>query len=284
MSVFRNVQDYSLGRYTSYLKNITNTILEKCDDSTESCPYITGDFTPRTAYHADDWDDESWNLGYKEPKYLTPHKIQRVLPDAKVIFMLRDPVERLFSDYRYSSLKNSNRGDFHSKVLQAIHWWGNCTTLLPERSCAYGIHYPAQVAPLGRENCPVGKTCHPKVFNWKGSSGDRLRISLYVLYIQDWLNVFKKEDILVIKFEDYVHNPQKMIIDQLLPFLGLAQNAYQESWSYNLSNIKNKNEVQFAMAQDTRILLNTFFKPYNKRLQDVLMKHSFNINLTSWTV
>ena len=51
----------------------------------------------------DFWDHSLWWLipqndhNASEPTVLTPHLIQHVLPDIKLILMLRDPVERYSS-------------------------------------------------------------------------------------------------------------------------------------------------------------------------------------------
>ena len=45
------------------------------------------------------WDNNDWmkfpeNMGHQEPLYIVPHYVHHIIPDAKLIIMLRDPVER----------------------------------------------------------------------------------------------------------------------------------------------------------------------------------------------
>ena len=71
-------------------------------------------------------------LGYKEPKVLTPDKIAHVTQNAKIIFIMREPVSRLWSDYKFW-LKNQKRkaspDEFHRLVTAAIKWWKKCVNV-----------------------------------------------------------------------------------------------------------------------------------------------------------
>ena len=67
--------------------------------------------------------------GLIEPAILTPEKIAHVLPNPKIIMILREPVARLWSDYRFFAKyrkHNVTADDFHNVVTNAINWWKKC--------------------------------------------------------------------------------------------------------------------------------------------------------------
>ena len=57
----------------------------------------------------------------------TAAKLQQVIPDAKLIFMMRDPVARLWSDYNfyypYFEKNEVSAEHFHKVVVKSIAWW-----------------------------------------------------------------------------------------------------------------------------------------------------------------
>ena len=65
------------------------------------CPFILGDFTPKYITHGAGWKSKTYHSNTDEPKYLIPHKIFSMNKDSKIIFIVRDPMERLFSSYKY---------------------------------------------------------------------------------------------------------------------------------------------------------------------------------------
>ena len=76
------------------------------------------DATPRTVWHGYDWEKNPTNAAVKEPKILLAHKIHHILPDAKIILSLRNPTQRLISDFNNFHPDNNKTADmFHKKVV-----------------------------------------------------------------------------------------------------------------------------------------------------------------------
>jgi len=50
----------------------------------------------------------------------------------------------------------------------------------------------------------------------------RLRIGMYYPFLADWLRVFPKEQVLVIRYEDYVAKPSE-IINNVCKFLNVSK-------------------------------------------------------------
>jgi N-acetylgalactosamine 4-sulfate 6-O-sulfotransferase len=148
--------------------------------------------TPRTVWHGDDWKQYESNQGLDVPKVLLPHIIYHVNPQTKFVIVVRNPIARLKSDYKFFfKSKDKNGTDFHQKVVKAVEWWKKCTSLYPVMRCAYG-KAPNGLPKLDFEYCledrsfcrEVKTVCHHK-FSWNTDStaADKLRICLYGLYI-----------------------------------------------------------------------------------------------------
>lgn len=85
---------------------IFNCLKEKTDPNL--CPQILGDYTPRYLTFLDRWQHKSYHNNMTEPLYITPHKIYALNPSSKIILIVRDPTERLFSSYNYFMPKLMN--------------------------------------------------------------------------------------------------------------------------------------------------------------------------------
>ena len=116
-----------------------------------------------------------------------PKLIHEIVPDAKIIISLRDPVERIFSHYlldkRIGWLKNS----FHDELLSSLNSYNN-----GERDY------------LG------------------------LQIFKYSENVLKFLEIFGKDQVKIVIFEEFVEDPKK-ILQELLHFLGLdeANNKFE---------------------------------------------------------
>ena len=100
-----NIRGYSnLYNNNTYPCSNGTAVLLKCLQETRNaslCPYILGDYTPKYIIHGEGWKSKSYHSNTDEPKYLIPHKIFSMNKDSKIIFIVRDPTERLFSSYKY---------------------------------------------------------------------------------------------------------------------------------------------------------------------------------------
>lgn len=247
------------------------TYLTRC-----SHDHLLVEGTPRNIWDSDNWHLEKPNSGLEEPRQTTAHKIYHVNPDAKFLVIMRDPVERLFSDYRYYTAPefNTDRGcnagadEFHQKVVTAIGWWNQCVNIYSERRCAYGYYYPKLEHPPGR------------LMSWlcNDTNADRLRISLYYFYVKEFLSVFPRNNFLFIKSEDYSKNRVNVLTSEVYPFIGveeLSDTALQRTLTAEANLNKNRGE-DFEMHDETRVVLRRFFTPYNQRLVQLLNDSAFS--------
>jgi N-acetylgalactosamine 4-sulfate 6-O-sulfotransferase len=218
-------------------------------------------------------DKASTNLSY--PTILTHHRLFRFQPDAKILLILRDPAERLFSDYNFfvhSKLKGPDQ--FHELVVNGIEWWTTCVSKLSEVRCAYGHKFDA----LNIHDLASG------IFNWgmdtEGplNGAGRLRASIYFIFFNEWLKLFPKENILVVTLEDYRSAPYSLFNDEILPFLGLepfSRMAIKGLEQIHAEGVLNKAKKPLSMHNETKALLKDFYEPYNKRLAQLLNNEKF---------
>ena len=168
--------------------------------------------------------------GNRDPEHL--HKISHVLPDSKLIFMMRDPVERTLSAYRFR-YQTSERRRYRERHQNAEEF-------------------------------------HNYVINELSVNPQPFTQSYYNISITTALQLFKRENLLFVKFEDYIRQPSHVISQLFVPFLGVAQYPVDviEKWRVQELSGKRKNnsQMKYDMKSQTRVLLRQHFSPFNHDL------------------
>ncbi|KAK3579908.1 hypothetical protein CHS0354_031428, partial [Potamilus streckersoni] len=164
------------------LDDYLNYFSEAAANISQNNRLITGDGTP-----SDVWDFAGWpmipqNKGLSEPVVLTPHLVRHINPRVKMIVILRDPVERLYSDF-FSRGGISPRG-FHQRVVDTIVRLHTCVQNATIRSCAFSWEY-------------------------RLAEKARIHIGFYSLYLKEWFRVFSREQFLFLTTEEYSQNMTK---------------------------------------------------------------------------
>ncbi|KAG5267007.1 hypothetical protein AALO_G00238780 [Alosa alosa] len=204
------------------------------------------------------WDNNAWVYFYhngteEEPPFLVLDFIHAVQPDAKFIVMLRDPVERLYSDYLYFGLANKSVEDFHERVSESLQLLETCLSESSLRSCVYNTSLNVAM--------PV-----------------RLQVGLYIVYLLDWLSVYSKEQILVLRLEDHAANCKKTMhkVFKFLSLGPLSEEKEAEITKSPASNTRRKADLNLGpMLPVTRDILQQFYWPFNQRLAKMLQDKAF---------
>ncbi len=80
--------------------------------------------------------------------------------------------------------------------------------------------------------------------------------------MKKWMNVFPKEQLLILKSEDFYSNPSATM-KQVHRFLNLPD--------YQLTEYRNYNPGSYSLISDKlRQQLVEFFRPYNQQLEEYL--------------
>uniref|UniRef100_A0A8D0BB69 Sulfotransferase n=1 Tax=Salvator merianae TaxID=96440 RepID=A0A8D0BB69_SALMN len=244
------VEDY-LDLFDLAAHQIQNALQE--DTSKEYNKLIIGEASASTM-----WDNNAWIFFYDnstdgEPPFLIQDFIHAFQPNAKLIVMLRDPVERLYSDYLYFASANKSVEDFHEKVTESLQLFENCLVDYSLRACVYNNTI--------NNAMPV-----------------RLQVGLYVVFLLDWLTVFKKDQILILRLEDHASNV-KFTMHMVFQFLDLgALTEKQEALITKspASNTRRPADRNLGpMLPITREILRDFYQPFNTKLAQVLSDEAF---------
>ena len=117
------------------------------------------------------------------------------------------------------------------------------------------------------------KPCH-NYYQWLNNSAARLRVGLYERFIREWLDVFPREQMLFIKFEEYVDNQFDIIQNQIFPFLGVPKltlrRASELKNALEKSTGSNKTHKNLTVLPETEEILRNFYGPYNRELSKLL--------------
>jgi len=106
-----------------------------------------------------------------------PYLIHDVIPDAHILVSLRDPVERVFSEYLMLKKQGWLKTNFSEDIQIAL-----------------------------------------KKESYRFGPNRRLVVGLYFQSLRRYLNVFGKDNVKIIVFEEFIENPKKTI-EEILKFL-----------------------------------------------------------------
>lgn len=231
--------------------------------SPAQCPDVVTDFTARYAVSSVNWYKHWYNKDLQLPLFWLPHKIRLLLPGVKLLMTLRDPTQRLFSSYRFFEQNSPTRSveEFDRLARGQMRAWKRCVQNHGTKKCLFDIPGESHLNKLWREN-----------------STDQIRMGLYSLYIREWLKVFPRNQILFINFDHFVSSPLNYTTSHVLPFLGLApygQDMYQELRVREEGIGRGEKYDGNNMAEETRDMLDGFYRPYNQELAELLEDRSY---------
>lgn len=219
---------------------------------------ITGEATVDVAFDNRHWPDVPGNEQCTEPMITNADYVHHVNPNMKIIFVVRNPTERLYSDYiyeaRYIAYPTSPQL-FHEVVLEALRNHSDCLQHASLRSCIYNSSI---------ETFKV-----------------RLRVGIYHAFIKDWLRIFPPENIFVQKSEDTIGPNKLESYKELLKFLQIRPfTRFEEINIFHRGpiNSRSKSEKDIGnMLPETSDILNKFYEPHNEDLYEMFPNIDYNI-------
>ena len=176
---------------------------------------------------------------------LAPERMAQVVPQARLIALLRDPVDRAYSDYQHAVRLGRENRTFEEAVEEAIQA-GVTWPLCKEDDAS-----ERDEARLG----PNGTTRYQYLLR-----------SIYVDQLLHWSKFFIKKQMFVLKSEDFFERPPettKVILD----FLGLPD---WEPGAWELPKKLNKGEYEQEMDPALKRRLEDYLEPHNRRLYEYL--------------
>ncbi|MCI5130090.1 MAG: hypothetical protein D3904_00905 [Candidatus Electrothrix sp. EH2] len=164
-----------------------------------------------------------------------PTVIHSLLPDVKLIIMLRNPITRALSDFKMMKEHGDEPDDF-ATVVRNVFQWLRDTRLTRLVEVAQETDNP------------------PLRYLTKGC---------YIDTITPWLDRFPRKNILFVRSENFFKDPQEQL-DLAFKHLNLP--------SYQVKNIPHlrKARISLPVDRETIELLADYFQPYNTRLGQLL--------------
>ena len=179
-------------------------------------------------------------------------------PELRLIALLRNPVDRLYSAYFYYGHYAARYG-----------------------ASAAGFHDFAVAQVEAYKACPASSTLHTCAVEGYGRA-EQLVKGMYAMFLPDYFAAFPREQLLVMRSETYGDDVEAGL-RAALKHIGLEQPDAQR-WgpmvSDKRSNSRGSNGRSGGgdageMRADTRELLNAFYQPYNEELAKLLDDNSY---------
>ncbi|OGW75585.1 MAG: hypothetical protein A2Z72_01385 [Omnitrophica bacterium RBG_13_46_9] len=178
--------------------------------------------------------------GEASPKYLfdmhVPKRVYQHLPRVRLIVLLRNPVDRAFSNYRMRVRKKAEELSFEEALE------GEEERIRDDfiKRCK-DEHY------------------HPEKY-WRCAYKAR---GIYVDQLKRWNEYFKREDMLILNSEEFDADTEKVYY-KVLEFLGLPL------WRPRRFRKINVGKDNLKMEDSTRKRLTEYYRPHNERLYEWL--------------
>lgn len=164
-----------------------------------------------------------------------PASVARVVPDARLIFMFRDPVKRTWSDYQMFRKDGREKMDFGVRVRNAMRWVADSELDELVASASRSAFNPVRYISAG----------------------------LYARHVARWLEVFSKEQCLFLVSEEFFADPEGLV-QRAFEHLGLPQ---AEISRLPVARDGGYSEVMDAMVERE---LREFFAAENAKLAGLL--------------
>jgi hypothetical protein len=179
--------------------------------------------------------------GEASPSYISsfwaPGRIRRLLPDVRLLAVLRNPVDRAYSQFQMSRRQG----------IEPLESFEEATAAEEER-------LRSEVARLAAD--PHYNS--PDFGRWS-----YLARSRYAEQLERWLELFPREQFLFLKAEDLLGD-HAATLDSVHEFLGLPAHHHE-----NPTRLHTGGDYA-PMAPDVRSRLLEYFRPHNERLYDLL--------------
>ena len=156
-------------------------------------------------------------------------RIQKLLPNIKLITILRNPIDRAYSEYQDLVSSESNSPSFETFIENEINTRRKDSSLITEENF--------------------------EIFNQKNSY---LLKGIYVDQLKIWAGLFPKEQIFTLSTENLNSEPITAL-ESVFQYLNLPD--------YKIKNTQRQKQKKYVpMNSQTRKILIEFFKPHNERL------------------
>jgi ABC-type polysaccharide/polyol phosphate transport system ATPase subunit len=171
---------------------------------------------------------------------LVAERVYKCFPDVKLILMLRNPVQRAWMHYHLEVAIGCEKLDFEKAIASE-----------PDR-------LKGEIEKIKADE---------GYYSFNHQHYSYLSRGIYVEQIKNWLDYFPREQLLILKSEDFQKNPGD-VFSRVLDFLDVKVSAVKE---YQGNSAEDYSNMPAEIEQE----LTNYFKPYNQELSD-LLKEDFS--------
>lgn len=179
---------------------------------------LTGESTPRYLYH-----------------HHAPKRVLQLLPNVKLIVVLRNPIDRAYSRYEQQAAVGLEELSFEDAIEQEENRITDDMKKMEKDENFYSVYF------------------YRKAYKTMG---------IYVNQLRRWFEYFPREQFLILKSEDLRSNPAQ-VYNQTIEFLGLPKHELDSFKAYRMRKYP-------TLSEKTRDKLSNFFRQYNEQLYQLL--------------
>ena len=205
----------------------------------------------------------------KTPRYILrpkiPSKIKQTCPwITKLIAVLRNPVDRAFSEFnmdsqRMISVEKTPQAFDKAVREELVHLQEN--GLVRESYDFSDNNIPQKIRPPG-----LPPEEEERIFTQVEPQKPRyIKRGMYAIQLESWAKEYAIHDnLLVLNSDSFHHGGERETFQRVLHHVGLPDYQKQEF------DVVHKRSYKFGMLNSTRELLEKFYRPYNSRLPSIL--------------
>ncbi|MBE9123721.1 Wzt carbohydrate-binding domain-containing protein [Tychonema sp. LEGE 07199] len=184
------------------------------------------------------WERNSYYIYHP----LVAERVYKCFPDIKLIVMLRNPVKRAWMHYHSEVALGCEKLDFEKAIASE------------------GDRLKGEIEKIQADE---------SYYSFNHQHYSYLSRGIYVEQIKNWLDYFPREQLLILKSENFYANTGK-VFSEVLNFLNVGTSAIKE---YEINHVEDYSQMPAEIEQE----LTNYFKPYNQELSD-LLKEDFTWN------
>ena len=163
----------------------------------------------------------------------TANNVYQIKPNMKIIVILRNPVDRAYSQYHLNVREKIEKRSFEDTIKENMDI-------------------------LNKENYKSNEI----KLKFSVEENNYLKKSLYALQLKHWLKIFPRENILVLSTEEFEKN-QQVIYNKIFEFLNISK--------FEVKNTKKMEKGNYPhMKSETRNLLLDYFRAHNHELFELV--------------
>jgi len=166
---------------------------------------------------------------------LAAARVHALMPEVKLIVLLRDPVERAYSHWKERTTEGKETLDFPTALAREA-----------ERTTGE------------RERLIADPNLFSEAYDWYTY---RAR-GRYLEHLEPWLELFRRDQMYIVQSEVFYREPAR-VLGEIQEFVGLPR---YDIGSYEVFNARRSASIPEAVREE----LTEYYRPYNRALADRL--------------